>query len=105
MLRQYNWHCNSYSAQRRSVKKNKKNHKFSYLVQQMRPPFAYGCGMYALFCLKALAVMLHRNINFRLYITPMIGATALVPLHLFFQNSPYDWAVLKGNRNMAIIRY
>ncbi len=33
------------------------------------------------------------------------GATSLLPRHLFFQNSPNDWAVLTENGNMTNIRY
>jgi hypothetical protein len=30
-----------------------------------------------------------------------VGAKSLILLHLFFQNSPINWAVLTGIRNMA----
>jgi hypothetical protein len=35
------------------------------------------------------------------YSANITGATPLVSLHLFFQNSPVDWTVLTGNGNIA----
>ncbi len=36
-----------------------------------------------------------------LYSAITVGATSLVALHLFCQNSPTNWAVLTGNGNMV----
>jgi hypothetical protein len=101
MLRQYYWSCDSYSTSRRSAENKKKSAKtfdwrcefvaFRLLALRRRPasPLSIACNV--------------APITF-LFSANTIGATSLIALHLFIQNSPITWAVLTGNRNMVKTR-
>ncbi len=102
MLRQYYWSCDSYCASRRSAANKKKSAKtFNWhcefvvlcpLAWRRRPtlPFSAGCNV--------------TPITF-LYSANTVGATSLIALCLFIQNSPITWAVLTGNGNMVKTRW
>ncbi len=102
MLPQYYWSCNSYCASRRSAANKKKSAKtfnwrcefvaFRLLALRRRPasPLSAACNV--------------SPITF-LFSANTIGATSLIALHLFIENSPITWAVLTGNGNMVKTRW
>ncbi len=102
MLHQYYWSCDSYCVSRRSAANNKKSAK----------TFNWCCEFVAL-CLLARrrhhASPLSAGCNVApitfLYSANTVGATLLLALHLFIQNSPITWAVLTGNGNMGKTRW
>jgi hypothetical protein len=98
ILRQYYWRCDSCAANRRSAANNKKSAKSTY--------WRCECASLRLKARRARTASpksAGRNAAplFRLNSVNTIGATSLVTLYLFFQNSPITWAVLTGNGNMA----
>ncbi len=102
ILCQYYWRCNSCAANRRSAANNKKSAKSTY--------WRCECALLRLKARRARTpspISAGRNAAplFRLNSVKPIGATSLVLLYLFFQNSPITWAVLTGNRNMAKPRW
>ncbi len=102
MLRQYYWRCDSYSASRRSAANKKKSVKtFNWRCKFAALRLLARQGRAALPLSEVCNVAL---ITF-LYSANTLGATSLVALRLFVQNSHINWAVLTGNGNMLSVPY
>ncbi len=105
MLRQYYWRCDSYTANRQSAANMKNPRKSSYWRYESAP-----LRLNAWQTRTASPISTGHNaapiiLQYFLYSAITIGVTSLVPLHLFFQNSPIILAVLARNGNMAKSRW